>query len=69
MMTRKHYIEFAHILSDRREMVWDEVELYVIDAIENGMIQLFFEDNPNFDAQKFRRAASLDPHPLEAENT
>ena len=60
-MTKKDYIAFAYILSDRREMVWDAGENYVIDAIENQMIHLFFLDNPNFNAEKFRRAASLEP--------
>ena len=61
MMTKKDYIAFACILSDRREMVWGAGENYVIDAIENQMVHLFFFDNPNFNAEKFRAAASLEP--------
>jgi len=60
-MTRKHYIAFARVLSDTRSLVWDNVGYAVIDMIEKEMVTLFYEDNPNFSGEKFRKAASLEP--------
>tara|TARA_R100000231_G_scaffold70044_1_gene55617 strand:- start:73 stop:225 length:153 start_codon:yes stop_codon:yes gene_type:complete len=49
MMTRKHFVRIAEILLENEV---DEV------IIEDFCI-LFREENPNFDAIKFRKAAGL----------
>ncbi len=64
MLSRKYYQKFADILKESRydaRANTDNIEvLTVIDSIESDMIQLFISDNPNFDADRFKDAASID---------
>ncbi len=64
-MSKKNYIAFASILKAARgyNRSWEynkEIKSAieeVIDNIEASMIEIFLNDNPRFNADKFREAA------------
>lgn len=59
MMSREHYIQVAHIISQTRDRVYEEEisgEYGAIREIEARLAVLFERDNPNFDADRFHKA-------------
>ena len=50
MLTRKHYIATAEILSSYKDLIGDEFTFH--DLVEDFAV-MFSQDNPNFSADKF----------------
>lgn len=56
-MTRKDYIEVAKILNKRfREVSGQEESSALLDTFVDDFSELFANDNPNFDKQRFESA-------------
>lgn len=55
-MTKKDYIKFATMLKIQIEQTDDPVALYAINSIVQNISDIFKEDNPRFDANKFDQA-------------
>lgn len=49
MMTRKDYVATANILNQ----FVDEIDFLVLQEIADGFAEMFENDNPNFNYQKF----------------
>jgi len=49
MMTRKDYVQTANILNQ----FVDEIDFLVLQEIADGFAEMFENDNPNFNYQKF----------------
>jgi hypothetical protein len=49
MMTRKDYVQTANILNN----YVDEIDFLVLQEIADGFAEMFENDNPNFNYQKF----------------
>ena len=49
MMTRKDYVKTAQILNQ----FVDEIDFLVLQEIADGFAEMFENDNPNFNYQKF----------------
>jgi len=58
-MTRKNYVAFAAMLADIH-VKNDPVATRTFDNIVEGMVDVFTEDNPRFDADRFRAAAGVE---------
>jgi hypothetical protein len=62
-MTRKHYVEFAAMISahlDSIEGYSDRAIVeYEINKLATDMSRMFKRDNPHFDVSRFREAAGL----------
>ena len=50
-MTKKDYIKFAEVLAQRYEDM--SSDQYTVDVIRKRLEEIFIEDNPNFNTQKF----------------
>jgi hypothetical protein len=50
MMTRKHYIKFAKALANLKD------QLLTLSEYEEALCEIFEEDNPNFDRDRFIEA-------------
>ena len=60
-MTKKDYIKIACIIKGERE-VWEDNEPRVkvcIDNIQDMLSELFIQDNPKFDKDKFLKGCNL----------
>lgn len=57
MFTKEHYNIIAKIIADTH--TWTDGEDEVIYDIVERLIEEFANDNPRFDAQKFRNACGL----------
>lgn len=55
-MTRKHFHAIAAILANARDNSWIAVA-YAIDGIQEELVDYFESQNPNFDRDRFNRAA------------
>ena len=58
-MTKKHFIQIARILKNQRLLIQgieDKQFENLITNIENQLINVFVDDNPRFDIDKFKQA-------------
>ena len=67
-MTKKHFIKIAEMLKKQRLNIQhlsnDEefgfgIVYTTIDEIEQELINIFVEENPRFDIERFKKASSL----------
>lgn len=57
-MTKKDYIKFAEMFAFRYSVAEDYLESATIDNIVRDVIDIFKQDNPRFDEQKFKDACN-----------
>ena len=62
-MTKKHFIAIAKLLKNQRLGIHQltnsenyQVGNNIITHVENGLIEIFINDNPRFDIDKFKQA-------------
>ena len=65
MMTKKHFESFAHICRQWRmpadlpnSPIPTETRQLIAIAIENAVVDVSLDDNPRFDAARFRKACN-----------
>ena len=65
-MTKKHFIAIAKLLKNKRlaiQQLTNPTTIKgtenIITNIENGLIEIFIDDNPRFDIDKFKQATQL----------
>ena len=65
-MTKKHFIAIAKLLKNKRLAIQHLTNPTtikgtenIITNIENGLIEIFIDDNPRFDIDKFKQATQL----------
>lgn len=59
-MSRKHYIKIADILAAERALAIEPESLVRIDNITYSLADVFKQDNPLFDRERFYAAAGLE---------
>lgn len=62
-MTRRHYVEFAEMISDHLDSIEGYTDRavveYELNRLATDMVRMFKRDNPKFDVNRFRSAAGL----------
>ena len=53
MMTKKDYVKFADLLIRIYKTTKTEKEQEILEMIRNGIADIFFDDNNNFNYDKF----------------
>lgn len=60
-MTRKTYELFAEVLASQRAVNADNpIAVHAVDGVTKSLTDIFAQDNPRFDRDRFYRAAGID---------
>ena len=59
-MTRKHYVAIAEVIEKARTQVHlNKQHMETVEKIVADLIEIFSKDNPEFDANRFKKACGV----------